>query len=69
MEEGLEGLKIERMVDKREEQQALAVRSISENHTRQEGKTQAQWTQPRVRDLVLARDFEKKKKKIMVVGT
>lgn len=48
------GLRIERMVDKREGQQTLAVRSISENHTRQEGKTQTQWPQPRVRDLVLA---------------
>lgn len=34
-------LKIEKIIDKREEQQTFAVQSISENHTRQEGKTQA----------------------------
>lgn len=44
MEEGPEGLRIERLVDRPDERQTLAVRSISENHTRLEGKTRAQWT-------------------------
>ena len=61
LEEGPDGLKIERMIDRREEQRILVVRSISENHTRQEGKTRAQWTKPRVGDLVLVRDFERDK--------
>ena len=61
IEEGPEGLRIERMIDRRGEQRTLAVRSISENHTRQEGKTRAQWTQPQVGDLVLVRDFERDK--------
>ena len=56
-----EGLRIERLVDRRDEQRTLAVRSISENHTRLEGKTRAQWTQPKVGDLVLVRDFERDK--------
>ncbi len=47
------------MIDGREGRRTLAVRSISENHTRQEGKTQAQWTQPRVGDLVLIRDCKR----------
>lgn len=42
MEEGPEGLRIERLMDKRDERQTLVVRSISENHTQQEGKFQAQ---------------------------
>ena len=41
IEKGPEGLKIERMIDRRGEQRTLAVQSISENHTRQEGKTRA----------------------------
>lgn len=61
MEEGPERLRIEKLVERRDEQQTLAVRSISENHTRQEGKTRAQWTQPRVGDLVLVRDLERDK--------
>lgn len=61
VEEGPDGLKIERMINRREEQRTLAVRSISENHTRQEGKTRAQWAQHRVGDLVLVRDFERDK--------
>ena len=61
MEEGPDGLRIERLVERREERRTLAVRSISENHTQQEGKTRAQWTQPRVGDLVLVRDFERDK--------
>lgn len=44
MEEGPEGLRIERLLDRRNERRTLAVRSISENHTRQAGKTRAQWT-------------------------
>lgn len=59
MEEGSEGLRIERLIGRRGEQRTLAIRSISENHTRQEGKPRAQWTQPRVGDLVLVRDFER----------
>ena len=59
MERGPERLRIERMIGHREEQRALAVRSISENQTRQEGKTRAQWTQPRVGELVLVRDYER----------
>ena len=39
IEEGPKGLRIERMIDRR---RTLAVRLISENHTRQEGKTRAQ---------------------------
>ncbi len=35
-------LKIKKMIDRKEEQQAFAVQSISENHTRQEKKTQAE---------------------------
>ena len=61
MEEGLEGLRIEKLIDRRNERRTLAVRSLSENHIRQERKTRAQWTQPRVGDLVLVRDFEKDK--------
>ena len=61
LEEGPDGLTIEKMIDGREEQRTLAVRSISENHTRQEKKTRAQWTKPRVGDLVLVRDFERDK--------
>lgn len=52
IEEGPEGLSIERLVGKEDERRTLAVWSISENHTRQEGKTRAQWTQPRIGDLV-----------------
>lgn len=33
IEEGLNGLRIERLVDGREKQQTLAVRSISKNYT------------------------------------
>ena len=61
IEEGPKRLKIEKMIDRRGEQRTLAVRSISENHTRQEEKTRAQWTQSRVGDLVLVRDFERDK--------
>ena len=61
LEEGADGLIIEKIVDRREEQRTFAVRSISENHTRQERKTRAQWTKPRVGDLVLVRDFERDK--------
>lgn len=61
MEEGPDGLKIERLVGEREERQTLVVRSISENHTQQGGRTRAQWTQPQVGDLVLVRDCEKDK--------
>ena len=61
IEAGPKGLRIERMIDRREEQRILPVRSISENHTRQEGIMRAQWTQPRVGDLVLVRDFERDK--------
>ena len=46
MEEGPEGFIIERLVDRRDERRTLAVRPILENHTRQEGKPRAQWTQP-----------------------
>ena len=48
MDKGPEELRIERMVGREGGQRALAVKSISENHTQQEGKTRAQWTQPRV---------------------
>ncbi len=61
LEKGADGLIIERMVERREEQRTFAVRSISENHTRQEKKTRAQWTKPQVGDLVLVRDFERDK--------
>lgn len=61
MEEGSDGLRIERLVGGREERRTLVVRSISENHTQQERKTRAQWTQPQVGDLVLVRDFERDK--------
>ena len=58
IEEGLDGLRIERLVGGREERETMAVRSISDNHTRQKEKTRAQSTQPQVGDLVLIRDFE-----------
>ena len=58
MDESPEELRIEKMIEEKEEQRALAVQLVSENLTRQEGNTQAQWTQPRVGDLVLVRDFE-----------
>ena len=61
IEKGLEGLRIERMIDRREEQRIFAVRLISENYTRQEEKTRAQWTKPRVGDQVLVRNFERDK--------
>ncbi len=53
IEEGPEGLRIGRMIDRREEQRTFAVQSISESHTRQEGITRAKWTKLRVEDLVL----------------
>lgn len=53
MKEELEKLRIKRLVNRRNKQQILTVRSISENHIRQERKIQAQWTKPRVGDLVL----------------
>ncbi len=39
IEEEPDGLKIEKMIDRREEQRTFAVRSISENHAGQEAKT------------------------------
>ena len=53
LEEGADGLIIEKIVDRREEQQIFAVRSISENHTRHKRKTQVQWIKPQVKDLIL----------------
>ncbi len=53
IEEGPEELKIERMIDRREERRTFAVRSISENHARQEEKIRAKLTKPQVGDLVL----------------
>ena len=41
IEEEPEELRIERMIDRKEEQRTFAVGSISENHTRQEEKTRA----------------------------
>lgn len=49
------------MVERREEQRTFAIQSISENHTRQEKETRAQWTKSQVGDLVLVRDFERNK--------
>lgn len=39
VEKSLNGLRIERLVSGKEKQQTLMVRSISKNHTQQEGKT------------------------------
>ncbi len=61
LKKGADGLIIERMVEKREEQQTFTVRSISENHTRQEKITRAQWTKSQVGDLVPVRDFKRDK--------
>lgn len=41
MEEGPEQSRIERLVDRRDKRRTSAVRAISENHTRQEGKARA----------------------------
>ncbi len=61
IEERPVGLILKRIIDGKEEQRTFAVRSISENHTRQERKTRAEWTKPRVGDWVLVRDFERDK--------
>ncbi len=61
LEDGPDGLRIEKIIYKREKQRAFAVRSVSKNHTRQEKKTRAKWTKPQVGDLVLVWDFERDK--------
>lgn len=41
MEKSLNRLKIKKLIDSREKQQILAIRSILENHTQQKDKIQA----------------------------
>lgn len=61
IEQGPERMVTEECIENRDERRPLAIKSVSENHTRQEGKTQSRWTQSEVGDLVPVQDFERDK--------